>query len=142
MAPVVDILVLGGGPAGLTAATTLVRQYHTAVVLDAGKYRNDKTYHMHTLPTWDHKHPEEFRAKARADLDRYNTVDVQKTEVASVKKTEDGLFEATSKDGQTWSGRKLILASGVEDIYPDIDGYAECWVEAMSVLITHVSTQY
>ena len=138
MASSADILIIGGGFAGLTAATTLVRQYHTAIVFDAGKYRNDKTYHMHTLPTWDHKHPEEFRAKARQDLERYNTVKFENTEIRTVRKTEDGLFEAMGKDGRTWTGSKLILASGVEDIYPDIGGYAECWVTAMSVFVTLV----
>ena len=141
MASPVDVLIIGGGPAGLSAATTLVRQAHTAVIFDSGIYRNEKAHHMHTIPTWDHKNPAEFRAKARKDLERYNTVTFQTTEITTVKKNEDGHFEAIGENGQTWTGRKLILATGVEDVYPNIEGYAKCWVEGMFVLLAAPSYQ-
>jgi len=64
----VDILIIGGGPAGLTSALTLVRQLYTVVLFDSGSYRNGSAVHMHTIPTWDHKDPKEFRAAARKDL--------------------------------------------------------------------------
>jgi thioredoxin reductase len=126
-----DIIVIGGGPAGLSAASSIVRQDHKTVLLDSGKYRNAQSKHMHTVPSWDHRDPEDFRAASRADFDRYGSITVEMAEVESLKKREDGLFEAAAGDGKTWVGKKVILATGVEDVFPDIPGYAECWVSGM-----------
>jgi len=128
----VDILIIGGGPAGLSAALSIVRQVHSTIIVDSGKYRNADSP-MHTVPTWDHRQPSEFRAAARKDFERYGTVKVESAEVASINKTEDGLFEAVGSNGQVWTGRKLVLATGVTDIFPDIPGYSDCWVSGMSV---------
>ena len=83
------------------------------------------------MPAWDHKHPEEFRAAARKDLERYKTVQIEKTEITKLEKTADGLFRATDQVNKTWLGRKVILASGVYEIYPDLEGYSECWAKGM-----------
>lgn len=132
MAAEYDIIIIGGGPAGLSAASSIVRQGHKTLLLDSGKYRNAESKHMHTVATWDHRDPEEFRAAARADLARYGTVAVENAEVETVKKREDdGFFEVTAGNGTPWIGKKLILATGVEDVFPDIPGYAECWVTGM-----------
>ncbi|KAK4239025.1 hypothetical protein C8A03DRAFT_43329 [Achaetomium macrosporum] len=123
-----DVLIIGGGPGGLATATSLARQLYTAVVFDSGVYRNARTHHMHNVPTWDHRDPREFRAKARADLlARYHTIHFEDTAVASVRRTEDGRFEATDASGTTWTGKKVVLASGVRDVYPDIPGYDQVW---------------
>ncbi|KAK3307220.1 uncharacterized protein B0T15DRAFT_394737 [Chaetomium strumarium] len=123
-----DVLIIGGGPSGLAAATSLARQLYTAVVFDSGVYRNARTRHMHNVPTWDHRDPGEFRAKARADLlARYHTIHFEDTAVESVRRTEDGRFEATDAKGTTWTGKKVVLASGVRDIYPDVPGYDDVW---------------
>lgn len=128
-----DVLIVGGGPAGLSAATTLVRQLHSMVIFDSGRYRNETSHHMHNLATWDHKDPAEFRAIARRDLHaRYENVHIEETEVTSLKEIPDG-FEAVARNGTTWQGRKVILATGVEDEFPSIDGYAECWGKTMYV---------
>ena len=132
MASPVDILIIGGGFAGLSAASSIVRQAHSIAILDSGKYRNEASQHMHTMPTWDHRNPEGFRAGAKKEFERYGCVEIANVAVRSIKKTDQGLFEATAEIGQVWTGRKLILATGVEDIYPDIEGYAECWVSGMS----------
>lgn len=86
---------------------------------------------MHTVPTWDHRNPAEFRAAARKDLERYGCATVVNAEVVTVKKTGEGYFEATGTKGEVWRGHKLILATGITDIMPDIDGYADCWVSGM-----------
>ncbi|KAF2654216.1 FAD/NAD(P)-binding domain-containing protein [Lophiostoma macrostomum CBS 122681] len=127
-----DILIIGGGPAGLSAASSIVRQSHTTTILDSGTYRNDASHHMHTLPTWDHREPSEFRAAAIKDFERYGTVSVERATVELVKKDENkGVFEATTTDGRTFAAKKLILATGVEDVFPDIPGYSECWVSGI-----------
>ncbi|KAF2462083.1 hypothetical protein BDY21DRAFT_312963 [Lineolata rhizophorae] len=123
-----DALIIGGGPAGLAAATGLVRQLFTAVVFDSGKYRNDVASHMHSVVGYDHVPPATFRAKGRADiLARYQTVRFEDVAVESVRQTDDGLFEAVDASGKEWLGRKVVLAMGVRDILPAIDGFADCW---------------
>ena len=132
LASISDVLIIGAGPAGLTAALTLARQLHTAVVFDSGSYRNGRTKYMHTVPTWDHRDPVEFRGSAREEiLTRYNTIRFHDSTIQYVKKTEKALFQVTDATGKEWVGRKLVLASGVHDIYPDIEGYDECWVKGM-----------
>jgi len=86
---------------------------------------------LHTLPGWDHQHPQAFRDAAIKDLERYGSITVEKVEIETVKQRVDGLFEAADSGGRVWVGKKVILATGVEDVYPDIDGYAECWVSGM-----------
>jgi thioredoxin reductase len=125
-----DIIIVGGGPSGLGAASSIVRQSHKTVLFDSGKYRNTLSKHLHTLPSWDHRDPAEFRAAARAGFDRYGSITVENVEVESIKKRDDGLFEATA-GGKTWTSKKVILATGVEDVFPDIPGYSDCWVSAM-----------
>ncbi|KAL8827760.1 MAG: hypothetical protein Q9191_002988 [Dirinaria sp. TL-2023a] len=126
--PPFDALIIGGGPAGLTAALTLARQRHTAVVFDSGHYRNSAASHVHTVLTWDHKNPNDFRAAAKENIKSgYQTIQFHDRAVDKVQKTDDGVFHATDEDGQQWVAKKLILATGVLDIYPDIEGYDDCW---------------
>lgn len=135
MADVVDVLVVGGGPAGLTAAISVARQRSRCLVLDGASYRNDATDYMHLIPGLDHTRPADFRAASRSHMASYYADYV--SIVSGVTVTEarqrdaDGLFEAAASNGQTYVGRKLILASGVEDCLPDIEGYADCWGKSM-----------
>lgn len=128
-----DVLIIGGGPAGLSAALSLARILHSVVVFDSGVYRNQKAEHMHTLPTWDHRAPSEYRASARQELlTRYKTVTFQNTAVARIAKNEAGVFEATTADSGVWKGKKVILATGSRDVLLDeMEGYDECWVKGV-----------
>ena len=123
-----DVLIIGGGPAGLSVATGLARQLYKTVVFDHGVYRNARSDHMHNVAGWDHQSPAAFRTKAREDLiNRYKTVHFQDVAVSAVRKNADGHFEADDELGRTWTGRKLMLATGVRDVYPNIAGYDEVW---------------
>ncbi|KAB8238036.1 thioredoxin reductase gliT [Aspergillus alliaceus] len=123
-----DVLVIGGGPAGLSVVTGLARQLYRAVVFDSGVYRNSPTSHMHNVATWDHSPPADFRKAARERvLGRYDTIEFENTEIKKVQKTDEGYFKAFDARDRAWTGRKLVLATGVRDIFPDIEGYGECW---------------
>jgi thioredoxin reductase len=129
---VVDALIIGAGPAGLSAALTLARALHTVIVFDSQKYRNAKAEHMHAVTTWDHQPPDKFRLKAKLDiLARYSTVEFRELTIRSAEKTQEGLFQLVDENGTLWKGRKILLATGVRDIMPDIVGYSDCWVTGM-----------
>lgn len=87
---------------------------------------------MHNMTTWDHKDPAVFRATARSEiLNRYETARFVDKKVVSLYKKEEGFFEATDDSGTTYQGKKVILATGSEDIYPKIPGYEALWGDLM-----------
>ncbi|PSR82443.1 thioredoxin reductase [Coniella lustricola] len=123
-----DVLIIGGGPAGLSVATTIVRQLLTALVLHSHVYRTAHAEHMHGVPGFDHVDPGVFRTRAKGDLlARYDSVAFKRAWIGKVEKLPDGLFQATDGWENTYLGRKVVLATGVEDVLPDIEGFAECW---------------
>ena len=129
-ANVVDALIVGAGPAGLSAALGLCRQRRSAVLFDSGAYRNAITPHMHNFPTWDHQAPADFREKALAELihGRYRTTEYVRERVESIEQNEAGMFCALDSAGKEWQGRKLLIATGITDVMPDIPGFKETWM--------------
>lgn len=128
-----DVLIIGGGPAGLSIATTLARQVYSALVLDSGVYRNAIATHMHSVPGFDHANPADFRSKVRADLAaRYGSIEFASAKVKKVRKLDSGIFEAVDSQGIVYRGKKLGLGTGVRDILEDeVEGYADCWGRGM-----------
>ena len=127
-----DVFILGAGPAGLAAATSLSRQMIPTIIFDSGKYRNAPTSHMHNVIGFDHANPKDFRATSRRELtSRYKSNTFVERQVTKLTKGADGLFEATDAEGQRYSAKKVILATGVRDIFPEIEGYAEAWGSAV-----------
>lgn len=128
----IDVAVIGGGPSGLTAAATLARQLHTAVVFDGGSYRNDGSYHLHTVPGWDHKDPQEFRQVSKKQIQgNYNTIQFVDGSVSSVVKKSDSCFQIEDDTGKIWEVKKVILAIGSSDVLPEITGYSKLWKKKM-----------
>ncbi|OAL50738.1 FAD/NAD(P)-binding domain-containing protein [Pyrenochaeta sp. DS3sAY3a] len=135
--PIFDVLIIGGGPAGLNAALTCARTRTTALVLDSRAYRNARVTHMHTVASRDHFDPAEFRRISREQIEsRYDTVFFRESVVThAARKTlagagNDGAsegFEVRDEAGAAFQGRKIVLATGTRDLLPDIPGYADNW---------------
>lgn len=117
-----DVVVVGGGPAGLQAALTLGRMHKSVLLLDAGHYRNDPTDLMHNFITHDGRPPAELRAMARAELATYDTVEVRDTAALSV--LPDGERFSVGTDAGPVGARRVVLATGVRDTLPDKPGLA------------------
>lgn len=120
-----DAIVIGGGPAGLQAGLTLGRMHRRVLLLDSGSYRNAAASHLHNFLTHDGTPPPQLRAAARQELKGYPTVEVRDVTVAAVGPVDDG-FEVVSEEG-THGARRLILATGVRDVLPDVPGLVELW---------------
>ncbi|KAA8644987.1 hypothetical protein EYZ11_008716 [Aspergillus tanneri] len=127
-AKIYDVLIIGAGPAGLSTALGLARQTYSALVFDSQQYRNSYAQHMHNVVTWDHQHPAEFRAAARENLQsRYKSIHFNNATAVSAIKKEDGTFEVTDQLLNKYQGKKLALATGVTDLFPDIKGFGNLW---------------
>ena len=116
-----EVLIVGGGPAGLSAALVLGRCRRRVLVCDAGQPRNSASHGLHGFLTRDGIKPSEFLEIARQQLQPYDTVELRQTEVTSAKRLPEG-FELTLTSGESVSARKLLLATGVVDELPALDG--------------------
>jgi thioredoxin reductase len=116
-----DCLIVGGGPAGLSAALILGRCRRRVLVCDAGMPRNAKAQSIHGVLTRDGLAPAAFLHLAREELARYTTVEFRRTEVTAARCAVDG-FEIRCRDGCSFEGRTLLLATGVVDDLPPIEG--------------------
>jgi len=117
-----DVVVVGGGPAGLQATLTLARVHRRVLMLDSGRYRNDPAGHMHNVVTHDGTPPATFRAAARADLAAYATVTVRDAAASSVTAEHGGFRVRIGEESVT--SRGVVLATGVRDTLPDKPGLA------------------
>jgi len=115
-----DAIVVGGGPAGLSAALVLGRCRRRVIVLDAGRPRNAAASALHGYLSRDGIAPSELLRIGRNELARYG-VELRRAEVVDARPLEDG-FEVTLFEGARLHGRKLLLATGVVDRVPRIEG--------------------
>ncbi len=122
---VVDVVVIGGGAAGLSAAVTLGRARRSVVVVDAGTPRNAPAAGVHGFLTRDGIKPSELVAIGRAEAEGYGArvVDGVVTRVEN----GDGGFVVAVEGGESLRARRLLVATGLVDELPDVDGVAERW---------------
>lgn len=120
-----DVIVIGGGPAGLQAALTIGRMHRDVLLLDSGEYRNATVDHAHNLITNDGRSPAELRRLAREELAAYPTVEVRTTTVAAASGAL-GDFAVATAEG-TEHARRLVLATGMRDELPAVPGLAQQW---------------
>lgn len=121
-----EVIIIGGSYSGLSAAMALGRSLRKVLVIDAGKPCNRQTPHSHNFLTQDGKTPAQISTIARQQVELYDTVTFLSDNAVSGKKS-NGSFEIQTESGKEFQSRKLILATGVKDIMPDIPGFAECW---------------
>jgi thioredoxin reductase len=119
-----DVLIVGGGPAGLEAAMILGRGGRSAVLCDDDRPRNARAKHMHYFPTRDGMSPSDFRDAFHKDLANYEKISVRGLRVETAERNARG-FIAKLSNGETIQAKKIIIATGVVDLMPDIPGYEE-----------------
>jgi thioredoxin reductase len=119
-----DVVVVGGGAAGLSGAVALARSRRSVLVVDAGDPRNAPAGHVHNFLSRDGTPPAELYAAGRAEVTRYGG------------RVETGRVTALSRDGErfgvqiddrTVAARRLLVATGLRDELPDVPGLAARW---------------
>ncbi|WP_059053795.1 NAD(P)/FAD-dependent oxidoreductase [Paenibacillus senegalimassiliensis] len=121
-----DVIIIGGGPAGLSAALVLGRARKRVVVIDEGKPRNAVTQEAHGFLTRDGIRPSELRRLAMEDISRYPSVSFVRHAVTGITGA-DGHFQASTSEGEVLAAKKLLFAVGMKDRPLDIPGLAEVY---------------
>lgn len=120
-----DVLIVGGGPAGLSAALQLGRSLRSVLVCDNDEPRNGPAAESHGYLTRDGISPTELRRLGREDVLTYGG-EFRDTKVTDVRRDDTG-FTSTLGSGETVTSRKVVLATGIRDNLPDTDGFEEFW---------------
>ena len=120
-----DVIIIGGSYSGLSAAMALGRSLRKVLILDNGKPCNAQTPHSHNFITHDGESPFEIAVAALEQVLKYTTVVLKKQKAVGAEKTDTG-FEIKT-ESEEFSAKKIILATGIRDILPDIKGLKECW---------------
>jgi len=121
-----DVAIVGGGPAGLSAALILGRCARAVRIFDAGAPRNERARALHGFLTRDGTPPREMLRLAREELRAYPSVALETIRVTGAAKVERG-FVLELADGRTVRARKLLLATGVADELPATEGFDELY---------------
>jgi len=121
----VDVVIVGGGPAGLNAALMLGRARKRVLLCDAGAPRNAAAESIHGFVTRDGTPPSEFRRVAREQLRPYG-VQVREVRVSAVQPLASG-FQVLLEGGGAVNTRRVLLATGMVDVLPELPGYRELW---------------
>ena len=116
-----DCIIVGGGPAGLSAALMLGRCRRRVLLCDVGEQRNIRSHGLHGYLTRDCVAPADFLRLARAELGRYETIECRDMEIVDAAR-DNGGFTVCGADGARLRARRLLLATGVVDELPEVEG--------------------
>nr|WP_229914062.1 NAD(P)/FAD-dependent oxidoreductase [Streptomyces capitiformicae] len=120
-----EVIVIGGGAAGLSAALVLGRARRRTLVIDAGEPRNAPAAHMQGYLSRDGFPPAEFLAMGREEIARYG-VELVRDRATNVTRNHDGqTFTATLATGRSIQARRLVIATGLKDELPPVPGLAD-----------------
>jgi thioredoxin reductase/SAM-dependent methyltransferase len=120
-----DVLVVGGGAAGLSGALSLARARRRVLVVHDGTPRNKPAGHMHAYLGLDGLPPAELLARGRAEVEGYGA-ELVEDRVVDVRR-DDGLFRADLAGGRVVRARRVLVATGLADALPDVAGVADRW---------------
>jgi thioredoxin reductase len=127
----IDVAILGGGPAGLQAALVLSRTRKKIILFDDPEPpRNAASHGVHNFIGIDGLLPTEIRKIAWKQIDQYKSTELRNEKIVNVNK-EDGAFFITNDNETSIKAKKIVLAVGYHDVYPNIPGFIECWADTI-----------
>lgn len=121
-----DVIIIGGSYSGLAAAMALGRALRNVLIIDSGKPCNKQTPHSHNFLTQDGITPKEISLLAKQQVLTYDTITFYDGLATKGFKTNNG-FEIEAESGDIFSATKLVFATGIKDIMPNITGFSESW---------------
>ncbi|MBC7826215.1 MAG: NAD(P)/FAD-dependent oxidoreductase [Chitinophagaceae bacterium] len=121
-----EVLIIGGSYAGLSAAMALGRSMRLVLIIDSGKPCNIQAPHSHNFLTQDGQTPGQITAIGKEQVLQYKTIQVIHAKAVSAKKMDAG-FEVVTESGVSYTGNKILFATGIADQMLSIQGFAECW---------------
>jgi thioredoxin reductase len=119
-----DCIIVGGGPAGLNAAIVLGRCRRKVLIFDTEQYRNRYSHGIHNYLTRDDILPHDFLQLCQRELEKYSIQKIRK-KVINAKKNDDGIFVVKDENGTVYYSKKLLIATGLIDTLPDIEGFKD-----------------
>jgi thioredoxin reductase len=121
-----DCIIVGGGPAGLNAAVVLGRCQRKVLLFDTAEYRNRYSHGMHNYLTQDDIDPAEFIRISQREMFKYQ-VELANKKVVNARKNIEGVFVVKDEEGTVYHTKKLLIATGLADPLPDVEGFKEMY---------------
>ncbi|TYA78687.1 NAD(P)/FAD-dependent oxidoreductase [Seonamhaeicola marinus] len=121
-----DVIIIGGSYSGLSAAMALGRSLRKVLILDSGLPCNRQTPHSHNFITQDGKTPKEISEAAKRQVLEYETVHFLEELAIAGEKDASG-FKIQTQSGKEFLAKKVVFATGIKDLMPNIKGFSDCW---------------
>ncbi|RZJ29763.1 MAG: NAD(P)/FAD-dependent oxidoreductase [Flavobacterium sp.] len=121
-----DVIIVGGSVAGLSAALALGRSLRNVLVIDAGQPCNRQSPHSHNFLTQDGTSPADLIAIGKKQFEQYQSVSFVEEKVIRAEK-RGAIFEVETESGKRFESTTILLATGLSDISPEIEGFSDCW---------------